>query len=512
MKKLFSMILALSMPLGLCACGNSTNQAPEVQTPTVFSVGYAKADITPKESVPMGGYGNADTRWSNNTADPLELICVAFTDEEGETVLFFVADLLMAYDHVAEGLRSAVSETTGVPRDHIIYHVTHNHSGPETQKIGVASIDKYIEMHTEEAVRIAEEALSDRKAAQMFTGFTRLDGVNFVRHYLLADGTYKGEAVGNVAKTELIGHTGAPDNLLQVVKFVREGGKDVVLVNWQGHSLGYSPNAETSITATGAGAVRKELESGIDCLPVYILGGSGNMNNASYIKSEQKYGNYLEFGKGFAQEVVAVLENCTPAETGNIQLMESVLSIVNNRLVNKDVPLYAFSIGDLAFVTAPAEIFSDNAVAVRDASKFPMTLYASCANGYNGYIPTPKPFDYYSYEVRITKFPMGTAEIIQEEQIKMLEEIFAESGNTEKEKSSGYLTTEFEPVSDGITYISPGGNAREVENGYFAFVLMDGVTPKNMLAVSQEVAEKVLAQSSAKLLFNEQNVVIDIVE
>lgn len=236
------------------------------------------------------------------------------------------------------------------------------------------------------------------------------------------------------------------------------------------------------------------------------------MNNGSYIKSEQKYENYLEFGKGFAQEVVTVLGNCAPAETGNIQLTESVLSIVNNRLINKDVPLYAFSVGDLAFVTAPAEIFSDNAVAVRDASKFPMTLYASCANGYNGYIPTPKPFDYYSYEVRITKFPMGTAEVIQEEQIKILAAIFAESGNIEKEKAPGYLTTEFEPVSDGITYISPGGEAREVENGYFAFILMDGATPKIMLAISKEVADAVLAQTSVKVLFNEQNVVVGIAE
>lgn len=236
------------------------------------------------------------------------------------------------------------------------------------------------------------------------------------------------------------------------------------------------------------------------------------MNNESYIKSEQKYGNYLEFGKGFAQEVIAVLESSMQASTGKIQLTESVLSPVNNRGVNKDIPLYAFSIGDLAFVTAPAEIFSDNAVAVREASKFPMTIYASCANGYNGYIPTPKPFDYYSYEVRITKFPMGTAELIQDEQIKMLDAIFAENGDTQKEKAPGYLTTEFEPVSDGVAYIPLSDEVKEVENGYFAFVVMDGTAPKNMLATSREVAEKILTRSSVKLLFNEQNVVVDIVE
>ena len=107
---------------------------------------------------------------------------------------------------------------------------------------------------------------------------------------------------------------------------------------------------------------------------------------------------------------------------------------------------------------------------------------------------------------------MGTAELIQDEQIKMLDTIFTESGNTQKEKALGYLTTEFEPVSDGVTYIPLSEEVKEVENGYFAFIVMDGTAPKNMLATSKEVAEEVLARSSVKLLFNEQNVVVDIAE
>lgn len=519
MKKFISKILALSLSLGLCGCGGTqtasteakpTETIPGPSAPAAFSVGYAKANITPTESVPMGGYGNSDTRWSTNVVDYLELICVAFTDEAGETVLFFAADLLMAYDHVTEALRTAVSQATGVPQDHIFYHVVHNHSGPETQKTGEPSITSYIQLHTDAAVRIAGEAMADRKAAQMYTGFTRLENVNFVRHYLLSDGTYKGEGVGSVAKDRIIGHTAAPDDLLQVVKFVREGGKDVVLVNWQGHPIGHAGSNDTALTSTSAGALRRELESSADCLPVYILGGSGNMNNQSQLKTEEKYSSMQDFGKGVAQEVMAVMDNSTPSSTGNIRLRESVLSIENNKGENRAVPLYAFSIGELAFVTAPAEIFSDNAVAVRDASKFPMTLYASCTNGYNGYLPTPKPFDYYAYEVRITKFPMGTAELLQQEQTKMLDAIFAESGLTETEKTPGYLTEEFRPVTNGVTYTPISTEAVAVENGFYAFQLFDGTAVKNMLAISKEVAEQVLAKESTMLLFDAQNVIVGI--
>ena len=122
----------------------------------------------------------------------------------------------------------------------------------------------------------------------------------------------------------------------------------------------------------------------------------------------------------------------------------------------------------------------------------------------------PKPFDYYAYEVRITKFPMGTAELLQQEQTKMLDAIFAESGLTETEKTPGYLTEEFRPVTNGVTYTPISTEAVAVENGFYAFQLFDGTAVKNMLAISKEVAEQVLAKESTMLLFDAQNVIAGI--
>ena len=70
------------------------------------------------------------------------------------------------------------------------------------------------------------------------------------------------------------------------------------------------------------------------------------------------------------------------------------------------IPLYAFSIGEWACFTAPFEIFDTNAMAVRDASKYKMTFYASCANDALGYLPTPPSYHFdITYEANITKFP-----------------------------------------------------------------------------------------------------------
>ena len=508
-KRILGIAIAAIVTLSLAACGGNPNgeTGGKTDTPAAFSVGYAKADISPKESVPMGGYSDSDTRWSQNTELPLELICVAMTDEEGETVLFFAADLLMAYDYVADDLRNAVSSATGVPKDHIIYHVTHNHYGPETQLRGTTAIDLFVKNQTEEGVRIAQEALADRAAAKMETGFARLEGVNFVRHYLLKDGSLLGEGVGTV-KQDVVGHAYAPDNLLQVVKFTREGSKDVVLVNWQGHLMadgaGYN-----SANACSPGIMRQELETTGNCLPIFILGGSGNMNNYSQINGENQFESYIEHGKFLAKQVMELTYQ--GAETGKIFLEESVLSL-SNRGAMHDVPLYAFSIGDVAFATAPAEIFSKNAQAVRDTSKYPMTIYASCANGYNGYLPTPDAFPYYAYEVRITKYPQGTAETLQEEHTRMLDKLFTDAGYTEKEKAEGYVTQAFEPVSDGVEYVRVSTEATAVENGFYAFQMYAGMEVKNMLAIDEATARKALSRETGKLLFNEQNVIVDIVE
>ena len=508
LKRILGFTLAMVLIVSLVACGQTKEQNDEkTDAPAAFSVGYAKADISPKESVPMGGYSDSDTRWSQNTELPLELICVAMTDEEGETVLFFAADLLMAYDYVADDLRNAVSAATGVPKDHIIYHVTHNHYGPETHLRGTTAIDLFVKNQTEEGVRIAQEALADRAAAKMETGFTRLEGINFVRHYLLKDGSYIGEGVGAV-KNDVVGHAYAPDNLLQAVKFTREGKKDIVLVNWQGHLMadgaGYN-----SANSCSPGIMRKELEKTGDCLPIFILGGSGNMNNTSQINSEKKFDTYVEHGQYMAQQVMGLTYQ--QAQTGKIFLEESVLSL-SNRGAMHDVPLYAFSIGDVAFATAPAEIFSKNAQAVRDSSQYPMTLYASCANGYNGYLPTPDAFPYYAYEVRITKYPQGTAETLQEEHIKMLKKMFSDAGYTEKTKAEGYVTPAFEPVSDGVEYVRVSTEATAVENGFYAFQMFAGMEVKNMLAIDEATAQKALSRETGKLLFNEQNVVVGIAE
>jgi len=518
MKKFLSLLLCAVMVLGLFAgCGgekekeneNAVGGAPA----GVFSVGYGNTIVTPQGSVPLGGYGNSADRFSTSVGYPFNAIAIAFTDAEGETVLYIAHDLLLCYGF-AEAQRKAISEKFGIPVDHIMIHCNHNHSGPD-MNFDDPSIAQYTSLLASGTLASVEAALKDRKPATMETTFCRPERVNSVRHYLLADGNYQAEGVGAVAKDQLIGHYGVADNLLQLVRFNREGGKPVVMINWQGHPRGTGDD-QTIATGNYYSVMRSYVDKNLDCHSIFILSGSGNLNNNSQIPGELRFEDYIELGEGLGAEAVEAAKNFTPANVGNITIKENMFETLGNTGM-KTVPLYAMSFGDFAMAMAPFEIFDTNARGVREASDFKMTFYSSCTNKSMGYLPTDASFDWeIAYEVRITNFPKGTASKIQEQLTNMISEQFAASGNEKQEKPEGYLQPEFVPKTDGKTYTNPApGNAnayRAVNNGFYAMQLLEGTSIKNILTISEDVAKEINALTTMQLIFNEQNVVVGVVK
>ena len=550
MKKLFALLLCLTMVLGLlAACGGSesantsngtnantttaptesgatddssapvgenTNSTSPIPTITAFSVGYAKADITPHDSVPLRGYGDAMERFSEGYLEPMYATCVAFADTDGTVVLLISTDLTNSADSMTKDTREAISAATGVPFSNILFTASHSHSAPDYSQ-AVPTIATYINEFKDSVLEGAKAAIADLSPATMETGFTRIDKANTVRHYLLADGSYQGRAVGTVKKDQLIGHYSKVDNLMQLVRFNRESDKDVILVNWAGNPMGVEDSIYKMAGPNYPGILRQELEKKYDCEVSFVLSGSGNVNNGSQIKGEVIQKTYVDLGQRLAEEAGKVLDNgMTPGKADKIQLSENLWQTPDLKGGVPTVPLYAFSVGDWACVTAPFEIFDTNAMAVRDASPFKMTFYATCANESHGYLPTPASYGWtITYEAQITKYPKGTAELLQEQLIGQLETIFAASGNEIVDKGEGYNTPEFVPSSDGTVYMNPNaGDASAVsavQNGFYHIVLFKGTEVKNMLCIDKATADKVVAASQMELVLNEQNVIVDVI-
>lgn len=518
MKRIIALLLCLALILSAFAgCGGEGESAGSNEGKIEsFSVGYAKAEITPTESVPLRGYGDAMERFSEGYLEPMYATCVAFADADGNKVLLISTDLTNSADVMTKSARESIAEATGIPVSNILFTASHSHSAPDYSQ-SVPSITNYISLFQERVLQGAKDAVADLAPATMETGFSRVDNTNSVRHYLLTDGSYQGRSVGTLSKDKLVGHATKVDNLLQVVKFTRESDTDVILVNWQGHPMGVEDSIYKMAGPNYPGILRQELEAKYDCEVSFVLSGSGNVNNGSQINGEIKQNSYVELGKNLAAEVSAIIDGkLTAGKADKIILDENLWITKNLNGYDSTVPLYAFSIGDWACVTAPFEIFDTNVMAVRDASKFKMTFYASCANEAHGYLPTPASYGWaITYEAQITKYPKGTAELLQEQLIGQLDTIFTESGNEIVDKGEGYNTPEFVPSSDGTVYINPDpGNAsavKAVQNGFYAITMFKGTEIKTMLCIDQAVADKVVAATQMELVLNESNVIVDVI-
>ena len=438
-----------------------------------FRVGFGRICITPSESVPLAGYGNTSKRMSQSVTSDLYSTCLAFTDAENQTMLVFTQDLILTSAVWATPARQKVADATGVPLERILVCATHTHSGPDMLNTEQESILRYREEIGGLMAQAALEALADRAPAQLYSGTTRIEKVNFVRHYLMDNGTYMGDNFGDPHCGKIVGSTTEADRIMQILRCVREDCSDVILVNWQTHPHRAGGSRRFDITADIVGAMRDVLEAETGCCFAYFTGGAGNINPHSRIKEENITADYLEQGDALARCALSALQNLTEIKTGEIRTleviyqgklnhtqdhMEAEANIIRQmfqetndaklcrieaekygihsayhansilRRINmpeyKDVEMHAFSIGDLAFVTAPYEMFDVNAKQVRDRSPFRTTFVASCANDVNNYIPSSLGYFHGCYESDNSLFHPGTGEELALKYVEMLKELY----------------------------------------------------------------------------------------
>lgn len=513
-KRVFAFILSILMLLSLLAgCGDSGNSEGSNDSAASFSIGYGQVDISPSGSVSLTGFGDADERYSTRVTEKLYATCIALTDSEGDTVVIVAYDLINPKENWSTPLRENIAKETGIPFDNIMLHCSHTHSGPD-----IAKMPPYQAEVGAKTLQAVKDALADRSPATVSGGYTRVDEMaNCVRHYLLSDGTYMGEGVGAVPKDQLIGHYDKADNLLQLVMFHREGKKDIAMMNWQAHYLG-SKLDYYAVTADYQGVARTTVEQALGCHSIFITGASGNLNSWSQFTDEMDFTYHTELGQFLGNKVIEINNtSLSPLNCDDVQItgMQRATPTKDNPNESEDIPLYAVSFGDVGMFFAPYEMFDVSAVAVRERSPFTLTFCASCSNAARSYIPTPPSWDWEAkYEVRVTRYEKGTAENLVEEFVNLLNTLSTNSGYTPAAKGDGYLTPEPTPVTDGETYLNPMPgdltNCEAVANGFYRLFLMQGTSIKAMLAKDQATAEKVLAQESMQLLFNEQNVIVDV--
>ncbi len=482
-----------------------------------FAVGYGKADITPDYTTKISLTGNNDdrTRLSTGRRESLWANCIAFTDTDGTTVILFGTDLHGTEDLVWDNIRKGIEERTGVPAYFMQAGASHNHQAPNQSTFSLTPVRMNNKIMVEKCIQAAVDAMEDRALAKMYMGIGRPENMVFTRHYVLKNGDYLGSGGSANARIDKIqGYMEKGDNLLQVVKFERAGKCDVAVINWQGHPhAGTADRKEDYAKLYGGGpaVMRQKLLEKTGCESVYIMGGSGNSCQKSFLRRDNRYMMYEDYGDAMADEIIKVMANMTPAQTGKIHYYADMRVFPVPGDVRKR-PYAAFGFGDFGYAAQPFESFQSNAIAVRENSPYFMTIYNQVSNGnrVSGYLPDAKAWTYPCYERGPCFSPQGSGELVEKWLLDMLRELFQKSGQTVKEKLPGYYRDRT-PRWDGNTYeILPDQEITPSAFGHCPIRATRNGEEVNILAQTEDLARKILSQKQIKPIINEQNMTVDL--
>lgn len=468
MKKIISLILVIM--LLLCGCSAPKQQTAQTAATTedatlpeeapALQAGFSKICITPADPQPLGGYSDNATRISTDVLMDLYATCIAVTSGD-ETILLFTLDTLNVDHQDAQEYRYAITSATDIPGEKIFIGATHAHNCPGDSGAYKILLKSWM-------AEAAEEALADRAPATLHAATPTIDGMNFVRHYKMSDGTYAGSNFGSFQNAKIEGHAAEADNQAVLVKFDREDKQDILMINWQAHPDMASKIGYTSIAPSWVGPLRDQVENQTGMCVAYFTGPSGNLVPDSRMP-EYKHGlTWQQYGQEMGKRLSDAANDLQPVESEGIRLRSAMVTVdvdhswdsmcteadkvfstwktkgleEGNRQAKEygfssvyqarairsrfqmsqtdSLELNVFSIGGIGFTTSTYEMFTESAKFVKENSPFQVTFMIT---GNSGYIPVEAAYEYRSYEADTGYFAKGTAEALAGKYVEMLKEI-----------------------------------------------------------------------------------------
>lgn len=400
----------------------------------MLCAGFASIDITPPFGTDMPGDFIPHT--ANGTYGGLFANAAAFT--VGDSSLLLVSmDILDTSVAYADRLRGRISEATGLPRERILVAATHTHTGgaldypmwlcPLNAEVAADTFD-----HTLEA---ALAAWANRAPAKLGTAHTTEPRFNFVRDFLMTDGTIKMNP-GFGKNDQIIRPMDTADPALDVMRVDRaDGSPAAFLVNYACHPDCHRKD-KFNFSADFPGYLRRALQAhyGVDVTVLFFNGCCGDVNCIDFLNNTTAdwYGegkNAPEtIGRGLAEDIISLgadlsADEAAPridaitSDTVGPRRRRSAADEAWARSVARDclrgvhrssmdrafaedylsddndpdtltIEVHTICLGDWAIVGLPGEIYTDIGRRIKAGSPFAKTVIFEMANGTRGYIPT----------------------------------------------------------------------------------------------------------------------------
>ena len=445
-----------------------------------LKTGFARMNIAPALGIGISGY--YVERNATGILDDLEVNALAVECGCGKAVLISVDNCGVAPTAIYSACRARVSKETGVPEDCVFISSTHTHTSPfwgEGNDPEVLEYTHFLESRIADAAKLSIE---DLLPAKMGWGVSEAKNVAFVRRFRMKDGSIRTNP--GVDNPDILAPIGDVDERVNVLRFQREGGQDIVLVNFGNHP---DVVGGTKLSADWPGFLRRRVEKALDGVQcIFFNGAQGDVNHVNvhprggdlndmfmdFDDVSRGYGHARHIGNVLAGAVLQVYDkvcwqdvqsvsaairtievssNMPPAEAipkakeyvelhrsghddripfEGMQLTTVVAEAermcrLENGPASFKMPLSCVAIGNIALIGLPGEPFTGIGRALKEAPGWELVLPCCITNGYEGYFPMKEAYDEGGYEARSSIYAAGVAERIVEEGLTLLDQMRA---------------------------------------------------------------------------------------
>lgn len=416
----------------------------------MLQAGFARLDVTPPLGSPLDGYFR--DRFSTGVLDPIQLNAIAISDGTHRAVMI-AGDFLGVDGYHVAIIKEEITRRTGLKNEEIFISGTHSHTSVFVREKPAENLPKdYICILHRKFADAAQMALDDLTDAKMYTAEQQTAvPLGFVRRYRLSDGRVATNP-GSKILPLVTGRCDESDNTVRVLRFCREGKRDIALVSFSTHP---DVIGGELYSADWPGFVRRFVEKEHpETFCLQFTGTEGDSNHVDFLKPKEErfpqgagYAHSRYMGRVIADVVSAVWDNMQPHADGNVftaqrsilvrsnttgeekydeckklytdhfagkldymptgetlAFARRVIAIRESMSIYRELPIGVIGIGEVRIVTFAGEPFTAYGKSTRALTGGKFTLTLALTNGYQGYLPHARAFEEGGYEAANSHF------------------------------------------------------------------------------------------------------------
>jgi len=448
-----------------------------------LQVGYANVNINPMLGIGIAGY--FVPRYASGILDDLEASALAL-ECCGTRLLMISVDTCGIRAALADQYRDRIAKAVCIPREHIFLSATHTHTGPLNHTAASFHVDedkilRYADFLGERLEDAARMAMSDLKPARMgFIVGWAPERVAYIRRYRMKDGSTM--TCPPINDPNIDHPIGTLDQRVNVLRFDREGGENIVLMNYGLHADTINGDL---ISPDWPGWTRRTIEKALDGVKCVCFIGAegdvgsthvnpcgGDMNDTEIsFDNEMKSPGMARFvGRALAGTILQVYDKAEYIDVSEIRMRNKWVTVAANRPRPEDMPLArkyhelhtagrdaeipytamaltiavseairmcnlehgpdtftleltGLKIGPVAFLGIPGEPFTEIGVRIKEAEGWKQIMPVCLTNGCEGYFPSKEAYAAGGYEARSSNFRPHVSDRIVEGCKALLEEL-----------------------------------------------------------------------------------------